>query len=63
MKYWDLIKATVLHAVWNFFSNNQLLNEQNRTFIALIPKKMGPQSIIIVLLVSVILFIKSFQSC
>jgi hypothetical protein len=45
MKYWDSIKITVLQVVWNFFRNNQLLKEQNHTFIALIPKKMGASTI------------------
>jgi hypothetical protein len=41
LKYWDIIKYIVLPAVWNFFNHNQLLREQNHTFLALIPKKMG----------------------
>jgi hypothetical protein len=45
MKYWDCIKDTVLHAIWNSFQNNQLLREKNHTFIALIPKKLGASSI------------------
>jgi hypothetical protein len=45
MKYWDCIKQTVLQAVWNFFRNNHLLREQNHTFTALIPKKLGASSI------------------
>jgi 5-methylcytosine-specific restriction endonuclease McrA len=45
MKYWDCIKDTVLQAVWNFFKHNQLLKEQNHTFIALIPKKIGASTV------------------
>jgi len=45
MKYWGSIKLIVLRAVWNFFRNNHLLKEQNHTFIALIPKKLGASSV------------------
>jgi hypothetical protein len=45
MKYWDTIKHTVLHAVWNFFQNDQLLREQNHTFLALIPKTIGASTV------------------
>jgi hypothetical protein len=31
----------VLSCVWNFFENNQILNEQNHTFIAVVPKQSG----------------------
>jgi hypothetical protein len=40
-KYWSIIKDVVLASVWEFFGNNHLLKEQNHTFIALIPKKLG----------------------
>jgi hypothetical protein len=30
---------------WDFFGNNRLLKEQNHTFIALIPKQLGPSSV------------------
>jgi exonuclease III len=43
--YWDTIKTTVLSAIWNFFRHNQLLREQNHTFLALIPKKIGASSV------------------
>jgi hypothetical protein len=45
VKYWEHIKSTVLSAVGDFFSHNQLLREQNHTFIALIPKKLGASSV------------------
>jgi hypothetical protein len=45
MKYWDSIKLTILKAVGNFFRNDHLLKEQNHTFIALIPKKLGASSV------------------
>jgi hypothetical protein len=45
MKYWDCVKDIVLQAIWNFFKHDQLLKEQNHTFIALIPKKIGASSV------------------
>jgi hypothetical protein len=45
MKYWDIIKHIVLQAIWNFFKHNHLLREQNHTFLALIPKRMGASSV------------------
>jgi hypothetical protein len=45
MKYWDSIKLTVLQAAWNFFRNNHMIKEQNHTFIALIPNKLGASSV------------------
>jgi hypothetical protein len=45
VKYWDYIKGTVLLAIGNFFQNNHLLREQNHTFIALIPKRLGASSV------------------
>lgn len=45
MKYWECIKLTVLKAVWNLFRNNHFLKEQNHTFLALIPKKLGASSV------------------
>jgi hypothetical protein len=45
LKYWDIIKHTVLPVVWNFFNHNQLLREQNHTFLALILKKMGASTV------------------
>jgi hypothetical protein len=44
-KYWDIVKHVVLRCVWNFFSTNHLLKEQNHTFIALVPKQLGPSSV------------------
>jgi hypothetical protein len=40
-KYWHLIKKEVLVCVDQFFSNHCLLSEQNKSFIALIPKASG----------------------
>jgi hypothetical protein len=40
-KYWHLIKKEVLVCVDKFFSNHCLLREQNKSFIALIPKASG----------------------
>jgi len=45
VKYWNHIKGTVLNAVGDFFMHNILLREQNHTFIALIPKKLGASSV------------------
>jgi len=45
MNYWAIIKHTVLPAIWNFFKHNQLLSEQNHTFLALIPKKLGASNV------------------
>jgi len=40
--YWSIVKEVVLNCVWDFFSYHHLLKEQNHTFIALIPKRLGP---------------------
>jgi len=45
MNYWAVIKHTVLPAVWNFFKHNQLLCEQNHTFLTLIPKMLGASNV------------------
>jgi hypothetical protein len=44
-KYWSLVKPVVLSCVWNFFNNHHLLQEHNHTFIALVPKQMGPSTV------------------
>jgi len=44
-KYWSLVKPVVLSCVWNFFKNHHLLKEQNHTFIALVPKQVGPSMV------------------
>jgi hypothetical protein len=44
-KYWNIVKDVVLSSVWDFFENNHLLKEQNHTFIALIPKKLGASTV------------------
>jgi ribonuclease HI len=44
-KYWHIVKDAVLSSIWNFFRSNHLIKEQNHTFIALIPKKMGASSV------------------
>jgi hypothetical protein len=44
-KYWNIIKDVVLSSVWDFFGNNHLLKEQNHTFTALIPKKLGASTV------------------
>ena len=44
-KYWNIVKDEVLSSVWDFFGKNHLLKEQNHTFIALVPKKMGASSV------------------
>jgi hypothetical protein len=41
-KYWSIVKSVVLNCIWNFFNKNHLLKEHNHTFIALIPKQLGP---------------------
>jgi hypothetical protein len=40
--YWSTVKEVVLNCVWNFFRGHHLLREQNHTFIALNPKRLGP---------------------
>jgi hypothetical protein len=44
-KYWHIVKEEVLSSIWDFFGNNNLLKEQNHTFIALVPKKLGASSV------------------
>jgi hypothetical protein len=44
-KYWNIVKDAVLSSVWDFFGKNHLLKEQNRTSIALIPKKLWASSV------------------
>jgi len=44
-KYWTLIKPVVLSCVWNFFNKHHLLKEHNHTFIALVPKQLGPSMV------------------
>jgi hypothetical protein len=44
-KYWSIVKDVVLRSVWDFFSKNHLLKEQNHTFIALVSKQLGPSSV------------------
>jgi hypothetical protein len=44
-KYLSIIKDVVLGSVWDFFLKNHLLKEQNHTFIALIPKQLGPSTV------------------
>jgi hypothetical protein len=44
-KYWALIKPVVQSYVWNFFNKHHLLKEHNRTFIALVPKQLGPSMV------------------
>jgi len=34
-----------LQSIGNFFTSNQLLREQNHTFLALIPKRLGPSAV------------------
>ncbi|GJU27030.1 putative RNA-directed DNA polymerase, eukaryota, reverse transcriptase zinc-binding domain protein [Tanacetum coccineum] len=41
-KGWDVVGHDVCNAVRDFFSNGQLLNEINHTFLALIPKVSTP---------------------
>jgi hypothetical protein len=43
-KYWNIVKDAVLSSIWDFLGKNHLLKEQNHTFIALIPKKLGASS-------------------
>jgi hypothetical protein len=40
-KYWSVVKDEVLGCIKNFFQNHFLLQEQNHTHIASIPKKSG----------------------
>jgi hypothetical protein len=44
-KYWNLVKPVVLSCVWNFFNTSHLLKEHNHTFIALVPKQLGPSMV------------------
>jgi hypothetical protein len=41
-KYWSITKTGVLECIRDFFPNNHLLQEQNHTHIALIPKNLVP---------------------
>jgi hypothetical protein len=41
-KYWSTVKFDVLACIREFFQNNHLLQEQNQTHIAFIPKKLAP---------------------
>ena len=40
-KFWSTVKESVLACIGNFFKNDHLLQEQNHTFISLIPKQSG----------------------
>ena len=40
-KYWSIVKVEVLGCIKNFFQNHFLLQEQNHTYIALVPKQSG----------------------
>jgi hypothetical protein len=44
-KYWSTVKSDVLACIREFFQNSHLLQEQNHTHIALIPKKPRSHSI------------------
>jgi hypothetical protein len=44
-KYWPTVKNDVLNCIWNFFKNHHLLQVQNHSHIALIPKKAGSHSV------------------
>jgi hypothetical protein len=44
-KYWSTVKDLVLNSVWDFFKRNHFLREQNHTFIVLVPKHIGAQSV------------------
>jgi hypothetical protein len=44
-KYWPFVRADVLACIGNFFINKHLLNEQNYTFIALVPKQTGSHTV------------------
>jgi hypothetical protein len=44
-KYWYIVKDEVFSGVWDFFRQNNLLKEQNHTFLAPVPKKLGASSI------------------
>lgn len=43
-KYQSIVKTVVIHSIRNFLRTNHLLKEQNHTFIALVPKRLGPHS-------------------
>jgi hypothetical protein len=44
-KYWPVVKVEVLGCIRNFFLNHILLQEQNHTHIALIPKQSGAHTV------------------
>jgi hypothetical protein len=44
-KYWHIVKEEVFSSIWDFFGNNNLLKEQNHTFIALVLKQLGASSV------------------
>ena len=44
-KYWSVVKEEVLGCIRNFFLNHILMQEQNHTHIALIPKQSGAHTV------------------
>jgi hypothetical protein len=44
-KYWPYVRKDVLACIESFFNHNHLLKEQNHTYIALVPKQNGSQSV------------------
>ena len=44
-KYWHIIGLDVCNGVKEFFRSRNILRELNGTFISLIPKKMGADSL------------------
>ena len=43
-KYWSIISANVCNGVKEFFGSRKILKELNGTFLALLPKKSGADS-------------------
>jgi 23S rRNA U2552 (ribose-2'-O)-methylase RlmE/FtsJ len=44
-RYWSIVGSDALDLVWGIFKENILLQEQNHTFVALVPKTRGPHSV------------------
>ena len=44
-KNWNLVKGDVTAAIYSFFKSGKLLKKLNHTFLTLVPKKVGANSL------------------
>lgn len=44
-EFWGIIKVDLLEVVWESYTNKQMLKVTNSTFLTLIPKKEGGNSL------------------